>query len=51
VEIEEERNEDVKPMTISPDKGMFLAAIAQHNVVSTTLMTLLHILSCFLISI
>ena len=37
-------------MTISPDKGTFIAAIAQHNVVPTTLMTLLHILSCFMIN-
>jgi hypothetical protein len=40
----------VNSITISPDKGMFLAAIAQHNVVPTTLITLLHILSCFMLN-
>jgi hypothetical protein len=37
--MEEGWNEDVNPTTISPDKGMFLAAISQHNVVPNTLMT------------
>lgn len=44
--MEEDWNEYVNPMTISPDKGMFVAATARHNVVPTTL-TLLRILSCF----
>lgn len=35
------------PTTILPYKGMFLAAISQHNVFPKHLMTLLHILSCF----
>jgi len=48
--MEEDWNEDVNPTTVSPDKGMFLAAISHHNVVPKTLMTLLHILSCFLIN-
>jgi len=43
--MEEDWNEDVNPTAISPDKGMFLAAISQHNVVPKTLMTLLQILS------
>jgi hypothetical protein len=48
--MEEDWNGVVNPMTISPGKGMFLVAIAQHNVVPTTLIILLHILSCFLIN-
>jgi len=47
VHTEEDWNKDVNPMTISPNKGMFLAAISQYNMVPKTLMTLLHILSCF----
>lgn len=47
MEKEEDSNEDLNPMIISPDKGMFLATTAQSNVVPKTLMTLLHILSCF----